>query len=69
MAYSGNDYLKPKGVDTSDLDKRHMKNGQFHNPPFLMEYGGLSTVGKAKFEQNKMTLEKGGPQATRGRPI
>jgi hypothetical protein len=61
--------LRPKGVDTSDLDRRKMKNGQFHNPPFYMEYGGGSSAQKFQFEQNKMTLEKGGPQAVRGRPI
>jgi hypothetical protein len=61
--------LRPKGVDTSDLERRKMKNGQFHNPPEYMDYGGGSSKAKFKFEQNKMTLEKGGPQAVRGRPI
>jgi hypothetical protein len=46
-----------------------MKNGQFHNPPFYMEYGGGSSAQKFQFEQNKMSLEKGGPQAVKGRPI
>jgi hypothetical protein len=63
------DFLKPKGVSTSDLDHRKMENGQFHNPPFFMEYGGGSSARKFRFEQNKMTLERSGPQAVRGRPI
>lgn len=64
-----NDLLRPKGAHTSDLDRRKMVNGQFHNPPFYMEYGGGSSAEKFRFSQNKMTLEKGGPQAVSGRPI
>lgn len=65
------DYLKPKGVDTSDIDRRkHPMNGQFYNPPFYMDrFGGFTSAAKGKFDQNKMTLEKSGPQAVRGRPI
>ena len=63
------EYLKPKGVDTSDLDRRKMQNGQFHNPPFYMQYGGGSSAKKFYFESNRMTLEKSGPQSVRGRPI
>jgi hypothetical protein len=63
------DLLKPKGIDTSSLDRRKMVNGQFHNPPFYMEYGGGSGASKFRFEQNKMTMEKGGPQVRRGEPI
>lgn len=64
-----NDLLRPKGVHTSDLDRRKQHNGQFYNPPYYMEYGGFSSASKGMFEQNKMTLEKGGPEAVRGRPI
>jgi hypothetical protein len=61
--------LRPKGVDSSALDKRKQHNGQFYNPPFYMEYGGGSSAAKFMWDKNKMTLEKGGPQAVRGRPI
>lgn len=64
-----NEYLKPKGVNTSNLDTRRMEDGQFRNPPTYMQYGGFSSAGKSMFDKNRMTLEKGGPQATRGRPI
>lgn len=63
------DFLKPKGVDTSNLDRRKMEDGQFRNPPMYMEYGGFSSAAKSMFDKNKMTLEKGGPQAVAGRPI
>lgn len=64
-----NEYLRPKGVDTSDLDRRKMEDGQFRNPPLYMPYGGFSSASKSMFEKNKMTLERGGPQSVRGRPI
>jgi hypothetical protein len=63
------EFLKPKGVDTSGLDKRKMEDGQFRNPPTFMEYGGGSSASKFMFDRNKMTLEKGGPQARGGRPL
>lgn len=63
------DFLKPKGVDTSDLDRRSMEDGQFRNPPMYMELGGFSSAKKGMFDQNKMTMERGGPQTVRGRPI
>ena len=63
------EYLRPKGVDTKDLDRRKMEDGQFRNPPLFMQYGGGSSTAKFQFESNKMTLEKGGPQSVRGRPI
>jgi len=63
------EFLKPKGVDTADLDRRRMEDGQFRNPPMYMEYGGGSSASKFKFYKNHMTLEKSGPQAVRGRPI
>ena len=52
------DYLKPKGVDTADLDTRRMEDGQFRNPPMYMKYGGGSSASKFEFDKNKMTLPK-----------
>jgi hypothetical protein len=66
---SQNDFLRPKGAHTQDIDRRKMENGQFRNPPFYMQYGGFSSATKGMFDQNKMTLERGGPQTVRGRPI
>jgi hypothetical protein len=63
------DFLKPKGVDTRELQRRRMEDGQFRNPPTYTKWGGFSSAGKGKFDQNKMTLERGGPQGIRGRPI
>ena len=63
------EFLKPKGVDTADLDRRRMEDGQFRNPPMYMDYAGFSSASKSMLDKNKMTLEKSGPQAVRGRPI
>lgn len=63
------DYLKPKGVATGNLQKRQMEDGQFRNPPTYSQLGGFTSADKGKFERNRMTLERGGPQAVRGRPI
>jgi hypothetical protein len=63
------DYLKPRGVDTKELQRRRMQDGQFINPPTYQKYGGFSSADRGKWQQNKMTLEKGGPQAVRGRPL
>lgn len=63
------DFLKPKGVDTKELQRRRMEDGQFRNPPTYTKWGGFTSAAKGKFDQNKMTLEKGGPQGIRGRPI
>lgn len=63
------DFLKPKGVDTGNLDKRKMEDGQFRNPPTFSELGGFTSADKGKFGRNRMTLEKGGPKAVSGRPI
>jgi hypothetical protein len=46
-----------------------MEDGQFRNPPMYMEWGGGSSASKFRFDQNKMTLERGGPQAKAGRPL
>lgn len=63
------DFLKPKGVDTKDLGTRRQKMGQFYNPPLYEDWGGFTSAAKGRFDQNRMTLEKGGPQSVRGRPI
>ena len=63
------DFLKPTRVPTSDLGKRRMEDGQFRNPPTYSELGGFTSADKGKFMNNKMTLERGGPTAVKGRPI
>ena len=63
------DFLKPKGVDTKELQRRRMEDGMFRNPPTYSKWGGFTSASRGKFDQNRMTLEKGGPQAVRGRPI
>ena len=63
------DFLKPKGVNSSNLQKRSIEDGQFRNPPTFSELGGFTSADKGKFARNKMTLEKGGPKAVSGRPI
>jgi hypothetical protein len=63
------DFLKPKGVDTKDLSKRGMEDGQFRNAPTFSVLGGFTSADKGKFGRNKMTLERGGPKAVGGRPI
>lgn len=63
------DYLKPKGVPTGNLQKRQMEDGQFRNPPTYSQLGGFTNAERGKFDRNRMTLERGGPQAVRGRPI
>ena len=63
------DFLKPKGVDTRNLSKRQMEDGQFRNPPTYSALGGFTSADKGKFDRNKMTLEKGGPKAVSGRPL
>ena len=63
------DFLRPTKVPTSDLGKRKMDDGLFKNPPSYSEFGGFSSAAKGKFSENKMTLEKGGPSALKGRPL
>ena len=52
------DFLKPKGVDLANLDRRKMEDGQFRNPPMYMQYGGFSSASKSQFDKNKMTIPK-----------
>lgn len=63
------DFMKPRGVKTQELGTRRQKEGQFYNPPLFEDWGGFSSASKGRFDQNKMTLERGGPQSVRGRPI
>lgn len=63
------DFLKPKGIKTGDLERRRMEDGQFRNPPTYMQLSGFTSADKSMFQRNKMTLEKGGPSAIKGRPI
>jgi hypothetical protein len=63
------DFLKPTKVPSSDLSKRKMEDGMFRNPPTYSELGGFTSADKSKFQNNKMTLERGGPTAVKGRPI
>ncbi len=63
------EFLRPKGVDTRNLDRRQMEDGQFRNAPTYSAWGGFTSADKGKFDRNKMTLERGGPKAVNGRPI
>jgi hypothetical protein len=63
------DFLKPTRVPTGDLKNRKMEDGMFRNPPTYSELGGFTSADKGKFQNNKMTLERGGPTAQKGRPI
>lgn len=62
-------YLRPTRVPTTDLGKRKEEDGIFRNPPSYTEFGGFSSAAKAKLSDNKMTLERGGPTAQKGRPL
>lgn len=66
---AANDFLRPKGVDTSRLDKRDMEDGQFRNPPTYSQLGGFTSAARSKFDKNRMSLESGGPSSKKGRPI
>jgi hypothetical protein len=63
------DFLKPTKVASSDMGKRRMEDGQFRNPPTYSQLGGFTSADKGKFQDNKMTLERGGPGSVKGRPI
>lgn len=62
-------YLKPKANSPEII--RSKKNGQFRNPPAYNEgMGGFTSASKLPGEPSKnMRLERGGPQAKKGRPI
>jgi hypothetical protein len=64
------DFLYPTRMPgLQEIGKRRKEDGQFRNPPLYTELGGFSSAAKGKFDQNRMTLERGGPTALRGRPI
>jgi hypothetical protein len=64
------DYLKPTRLPgMQELGKRRQEDGQFRNPPLYTPFGGFSSSAKGRWDGNKMTLERGGPSALRGRPI
>lgn len=65
----GDTYLKPTRVPSGNIGKHKEQNGLFHNPPEYPQLGGFSSAAKGKWGSNKMTLEKGGPTAQKGRPI
>lgn len=63
-------YLKPKTKSHEKI--RSQKNGQFINPPAYMDaLGGFTSAGKLRRTglASLLNLEKGGPQAKRGKPI
>lgn len=60
-------YLKPK-VGSPSLEPKR-KNGMFINPPGYAEMGGFTNSSKLMRDKSVMNLEKGGPQAKRGKPI
>lgn len=68
------DYLMPK-ANTADLSRRRMEDGIFRNPPTYTEFGGFSSVGKwtdpagRRMKIGGPSLERGGPQAVKGKPI
>ena len=62
-------FLKPTKVPTPKRGQRDMDEGQFRNPPLYTELGGFSSASKAKFDNKRMTLERGGPTSKKGRPI
>lgn len=65
---SSDSYLKPK-VGAPSLEPKK-KNGMFINPPGYAEMGGFTNAKKLeRGEKSLMGLEKGGPQAKRGKPI
>ena len=60
-------FLKPKVGDPLMLRKK--KNGQFDNPPLMMDLGGFSSSAKLAGIGKNLTLEKGGPQAKGSKPL
>lgn len=61
-------YLRPSTRKAKQI--RDKKNGMFANPPAYMEsLGGFTSAGKLPKQEGNMPLERGGPQAKRGRPF
>jgi hypothetical protein len=64
------DFLRPtRTPGLNSIGKRREEDGQFRNPPLYTQLGGFSSASKGKWDSNKMTLERGGPSALKGRPI
>lgn len=64
------DYLKPK-VGTPSLDSiSRDRRGMFVNPPGYAEMGGFTSASKLdRGKKSLMGMEKGGPQAKKGKPL
>lgn len=61
-------FLEPK-VGTPSLIRKH-RNGQAINAPTYMEMGGFTNASKLNRDDGGiMKLERGGPQANKGKPI
>jgi hypothetical protein len=67
MAKSKRGYLEPKVADPSIIRKH--KNGQAINPPSFMEMGGFTGPSKLNRDDSNMGIERGGPQAKKGKPF
>lgn len=67
MAKSTRGYLEPK-VKDPDLMRKH-QNGQAINPPSFMDLGGFKNAGGLNRGESDMNMERGGPQANKGKPI
>lgn len=66
----GDDYLKPKvsapGLEGISKERR----GMFVNPPGYAEMGGFTNAQKLERGQKGiMSMEKGGPQSKKGKPL
>lgn len=61
-------YLKPNVSSPKML--RDKRNGQFSNPPLYMAWGGMTSASKLDRGTTKdLNMEKGGPQAKKGKPF
>ena len=61
------DYLRPKGVATGNLQKRSMEDGQFRNPPTYAQLGGFTDAAKGTVESVAMRDLYRGQQAGAGK--
>lgn len=65
---SSSAYLKPKVGDPKML--RDERNGPFVNQPLWMKWGGgRSSAMLNRGSTRNLSLEKGGPQANKGKPF
>ena len=69
------DYLRPKGGSPKKSGRQEMENGIFRNPPQYTAFGGFTSEQKftsptgLRKRIGAPSLERGGPQAVRGKPI